>query len=97
MISVAQFAVISLIAIAYYIYRFYRDVSKYPRGPRPLPVIGNLLQINATNTHKCIERLAKIYGPVFTLFLPKPTVMLLDLASIKEALIKKGNSRFKKL
>ncbi len=95
MISIAQVAVISLIAIVYYIYRFYRNVAKYPIGPRPLPIIGNLLEISDINTHKCLEKLAKIYGPVFTVFLPKPTVVLADLASIKEALIKKGNSQLK--
>ncbi|KAH7684517.1 Protein CYP-14A3 [Aphelenchoides avenae] len=34
--------------------------------------------------------MSKVYGPVFTLFLPLPTVMLMDFESIEEALRKKG-------
>lgn len=29
--------------ICYYVARFYNKVSKYPKGPFPLPIVGNLL------------------------------------------------------
>lgn len=29
--------------ISFHVMRFYRKVSKYPKGPFPLPVVGNLL------------------------------------------------------
>jgi hypothetical protein len=37
------------------------------------------------------ERLATIYGPVFTVFLPRPHVIITGFDEIKEALIKKGS------
>ena len=34
-----------LVLAAYYIRKFYDDVSKYPKGPTPLPFAGNLLTV----------------------------------------------------
>jgi hypothetical protein len=53
-------------------------------------VLGNLLQLKSENTHKQFEEFARVYGPVFTLFIPKPTVIITGLDEIREALIKKG-------
>uniref|UniRef100_A0A914VYH8 Uncharacterized protein n=1 Tax=Plectus sambesii TaxID=2011161 RepID=A0A914VYH8_9BILA len=77
--------------LIYYVYNFYRKVAKYPPGPTPLPIIGNLHQLEAINTHKQFERWSKVYGPVFTVFFPAPTVIITHLPEIKEALIKKGD------
>uniref|UniRef100_A0A914X9R1 Cytochrome P450 n=1 Tax=Plectus sambesii TaxID=2011161 RepID=A0A914X9R1_9BILA len=77
--------------LIYYLYNFYRKVAKYPPGPTPLPIIGNLHQLEAINTHKQLERWSKVYGPVFTVFFPAPTVIITQLPEIKEALIKKGD------
>lgn len=88
-----SYIVVALACIAYYIHRFYKNVGRYPPGPTPLPLVGNLLQLEKTNTHKCLEKMSKTYGPVFTIFLPTPTVVITQLAEIKEAFVKKGTLR----
>uniref|UniRef100_A0A914UVP2 Cytochrome P450 n=1 Tax=Plectus sambesii TaxID=2011161 RepID=A0A914UVP2_9BILA len=85
-----SFLLVFVACIAYYIYRFYKKVAKYPPGPRPLPLIGNIHQLELSNTHKWFEKLSQVYGPVFTVFLPRPTVVITGLPEMKEALIKKG-------
>uniref|UniRef100_A0A914W2E7 Cytochrome P450 n=1 Tax=Plectus sambesii TaxID=2011161 RepID=A0A914W2E7_9BILA len=86
-----SYIVVALVCIAYYVHRYYKNVARYPPGPTPLPFIGNLLQIDIVNTHKCLERMSATYGPVFTVFLPRPTVIITKLPEIKEALVKKGD------
>uniref|UniRef100_A0A914UYU8 Cytochrome P450 n=1 Tax=Plectus sambesii TaxID=2011161 RepID=A0A914UYU8_9BILA len=80
------------IVIAIYVYRFYKKVREYPPGPFPLPVIGNLHQLDASNTHKGIERFSLQYGPVFTVFFPHPTIVVVGLPELREALIKQGDN-----
>ncbi|XP_072875291.1 cytochrome P450 2C3-like [Chlorocebus sabaeus] len=65
--------------------------GKLPPGPTPLPIIGNILQLNTKNISKSIRMLAKDYGPVFTVYFGmKPTVVLHGYKAIKEALIDQG-------
>ncbi|KAB0381989.1 hypothetical protein FD755_003906 [Muntiacus reevesi] len=55
--------------------------GKLPPGPTPLPILGNILQLD----------LSKVYGPVFTLYFGmKPTVVLHGYEVVKEALIDLG-------
>nr|KAF6303651.1 hypothetical protein mMyoMyo1_003582 [Myotis myotis] len=64
---------------------------KLPPGPTPLPIIGNLLQLDVKNISKSLSNLSKIYGPVFTVYFGmKPMVVLHGYEAIKEALIDKG-------
>lgn len=42
--AVVIYCIIAFIVI--YIINYYRNVSKYPKGPTPLPLIGNLLIVN---------------------------------------------------
>ncbi|XP_059254154.1 cytochrome P450 2C21 isoform X1 [Mustela nigripes] len=62
--------------------------GKLPPGPTPLPIIGNILQINTKNVSKSLRKLAESYGPVFTVYFGmKPTVVLYGHEAVKEALI----------
>ncbi|XP_019494672.1 PREDICTED: cytochrome P450 2C18-like isoform X2 [Hipposideros armiger] len=59
-----------------------------PPGPTPLPVIGNILQLDLKNISKSLTQLSKVYGPVFTVYFGmKPTVVLHGYEAVKEALI----------
>lgn len=55
--------------------RRYQDLP----GPRPLPLVGNLLQIKPPRLHLQLEDWARTYGPVYRLQLgPKPAVVFGD-------------------
>ncbi|XP_072561261.1 cytochrome P450 2K1-like isoform X2 [Paramormyrops kingsleyae] len=62
--------------------------GKEPPGPRPLPLLGNLLQLDLKRLHLCLFQLSQKYGPVSTIhFGPKKTVVLAGYKVVKEALI----------
>ncbi|GAB1302397.1 Cytochrome P450 2C50 [Apodemus speciosus] len=66
--------------------------GKLPPGPTPLPIIGNLLQIDVKDINKSFTSLSKVYGPVYTLYLGrKPTVVLHGYEAVKEALVDHGD------
>ncbi|KAM6965913.1 cytochrome P450 2K1-like [Tautogolabrus adspersus] len=61
--------------------------TKEPPGPRPLPLIGNLLQLSKL-PHITLYELSKKYGPVFTFnFGPQKVVVLAGHKTIKQALV----------
>ncbi|XP_016048182.1 cytochrome P450 2C20-like isoform X2 [Erinaceus europaeus] len=66
--------------------------GRLPPGPTPLPIIGNLLQLDMKNISKSFSDLSKVYGPVFTVYFGmKPTVVLYGYEAVKEALIDWGD------
>ncbi|XP_004427921.1 PREDICTED: cytochrome P450 2C18 [Ceratotherium simum simum] len=65
--------------------------GKLPPGPTPLPIIGNILQLDVKDISKSLSKISKVYGPVFTLYLGlEPTVVLHGYEAVKEALIDLG-------
>nr|AXE71697.1 CYP2B [Arborimus longicaudus] len=59
-----------------------------PPGPRPLPLLGNLLQMDRKGPLNSFIQLQKKYGDVFTVHLgPRPVVMLYGTEAIREALV----------
>nr|XP_002756508.3 cytochrome P450 2C19 [Callithrix jacchus] len=66
--------------------------GKFPPGPTPLPIVGNLLQIDIKDITKSLANFSKVYGPVFTLYFGlKRTVVLHGYEVVKEALIDLGD------
>ncbi|VDM29736.1 unnamed protein product [Toxocara canis] len=63
---------------------------RYPPGPRPLPLIGNFHQIDLAYPHRTMMQWKNEYGSIFTVWLPKPIIVLADFDVLKEALIKQG-------
>ncbi|XP_012621834.1 cytochrome P450 2C18 [Microcebus murinus] len=65
--------------------------GKLPPGPTPLPIIGNILQVDVKNIGKSLTNFSKVYGPVFTVYFGmKPAVVLHGYEAVKEALIDHG-------
>ncbi|XP_017157561.1 cytochrome P450 2K1-like [Poecilia reticulata] len=59
-----------------------------PPGPKPLPFLGNMLQIDLKKPYKTFMEFYKKYGPVFTVHLgPKKVVVLAGYRTVKEALV----------
>ncbi|PKU62311.1 geraniol 8-hydroxylase-like [Dendrobium catenatum] len=57
-----------------------------PPGPRPLPVLGNLLELGQ-NPHRSLARLARIHGPVMSLKIGSiHTIVISSPSSAKEVL-----------
>ncbi|XP_015247771.1 PREDICTED: cytochrome P450 2K1-like [Cyprinodon variegatus] len=62
--------------------------GKDPPGPRPLPLIGNLLQLDLRRIYHSLLELSKEFGSVFTVYLgPQKVVVLAGYKTVKEALV----------
>ncbi|XP_030576816.1 cytochrome P450 2K1-like [Archocentrus centrarchus] len=62
--------------------------GKEPPGPRPFPLLGNLLQLDLKRPYKTLLELSKKYGSVFTIYLgTKKVVILAGYKTVKEALV----------
>lgn len=92
--------VVGLVLLLYVI-QYYRWVSRYPKGPLPLPIIGNLLSVCCSFSRQqfqydleaptaYMEKMRKTYGDVFTVFLPKPQVVIAGYAHLKESFVTQG-------
>jgi cytochrome P450 len=56
-------------------------------GPKGLPLVGNLLQLDVTQLHTILERWADTYGPLYTFRIArKPVVAIAEPALIHEVL-----------
>ncbi|XP_066504717.1 cytochrome P450 2D3-like [Hoplias malabaricus] len=65
--------------------------KNFPPGPRPVPIFGNLFELNLSNPLKDFERLAEHYGNVYSLYIGgRPAVVLTGLTAVKEALVTKA-------
>ncbi|XP_036590329.1 cytochrome P450 2C23-like [Trichosurus vulpecula] len=67
--------------------------GKLPPGPTPLPLIGNILQLNLKNMAASFSQMAKKYGPIYTVYIGTQRVVVLHGYDIlKEALIDQGDA-----
>uniref|UniRef100_A0A0K0FGA1 Cytochrome P450 18a1 (inferred by orthology to a D. melanogaster protein) n=1 Tax=Strongyloides venezuelensis TaxID=75913 RepID=A0A0K0FGA1_STRVS len=84
--------IILIAIIIIYLISFYGKVKSLPPGPMPFPIIGNLLTFDFSKMHLWIRDQKKIYGNVFTIWMPTPLVILADNDSIKEALVENDDN-----
>ncbi|KAG2469028.1 CP2CG protein, partial [Polypterus senegalus] len=64
-----------------------------PPGPTPLPVIGNLLQVNGKTPYKRLLKLSNTYGPVMTVHLGgRRAVVLVGHEAVQEALVQQADA-----
>ncbi|XP_035472854.1 cytochrome P450 2K1 isoform X1 [Scophthalmus maximus] len=65
-----------------------QQTDRDPPGPRPLPLLGNLLQLDLEKPFYSFLELSKKYGSVFTVYLgSKRVVVLAGYKTVKEALV----------
>ncbi|XP_044124496.1 LOW QUALITY PROTEIN: cytochrome P450 2A10-like [Bufo gargarizans] len=65
-----------------------KSKGRLPPGPTPLPILGNLLQLNGKEVFKSLKKLSEKYGPVYTIHMGMdPAVVLCSCDAVKEALI----------
>ncbi|CAH2314103.1 cytochrome P450 2H2-like [Pelobates cultripes] len=73
-----------------------RDNKKYenlPPGPSPLPLLGNMLQMNPSELPQSLVKLSETYGPVYSINLfGLRGVVLIGCDTVKEALQDYGDS-----
>jgi cytochrome P450/nitrite reductase/ring-hydroxylating ferredoxin subunit len=63
-----------------------RSLDDLP-GPKPLPLVGNLYQLNPTKVHLTLQAWAEQYGPIYRLMLgPRRAVAISDPHLINELL-----------
>uniref|UniRef100_A0A6I8NVT3 Cytochrome P450 n=1 Tax=Ornithorhynchus anatinus TaxID=9258 RepID=A0A6I8NVT3_ORNAN len=73
------------------IWRQWKDRSKMPPGPTPLPFFGNYLHLDINQMSNSLIKVSRKYGPVFTVHLgPRRVVVLCGYQAVKEALVDQG-------
>ncbi|KAJ3682615.1 hypothetical protein LUZ60_015188 [Juncus effusus] len=56
-----------------------QTLPPFPPGPKPLPLVGNLLQLGSTSQpHVTFTSLSKTYGPIFSLKLGQVTTIVIS-------------------
>ncbi|XP_076767828.1 cytochrome P450 2D10-like isoform X3 [Arvicanthis niloticus] len=87
---VAIFTVIFILLVDL-MYRRQRWNSRYPPGPVPWPVLGNLLQVDLDIMPYSLYKLKNRYGDVFSLQMAwKPVVVINGLKAMQEVLVTCG-------
>ncbi|XP_041814106.1 cytochrome P450 2K1-like [Chelmon rostratus] len=90
-ISVSFLGALVVLLLIYLVSSFsfsLQEDRKDPPGPKPLPLLGNLLQLDLARPYKTLLELSKKYGSVFTVYFgPKKVVVLAGHKTVKEALV----------
>ncbi|XP_066494482.1 cytochrome P450 2A6-like [Tiliqua scincoides] len=77
-----------IICLACLVLSTQRQLHRMPPGPIPLPIIGNLLQVNTNDMLHSLVKIRETYGPVYTIHLgPRRIVVLCGYNAVKEALV----------
>lgn len=67
--------------------------QNFPPGPRPLPIIGNLLLFDLKRPYRTYLELSKKYGPVFSVQMGhRKIVVISGYETVKEALVTKADA-----
>ncbi|XP_074552020.1 cytochrome P450 2K1-like [Halichoeres trimaculatus] len=76
------------ILLVFYVFFSGFNQRKGPPGPWPLPLIGNLLQLDPKSPHTTFYQLSKKYGPVFSFHIgPQKMVVFAGHKMVKHALV----------
>uniref|UniRef100_A0A8P4K912 Cytochrome P450 2K1 n=1 Tax=Dicentrarchus labrax TaxID=13489 RepID=A0A8P4K912_DICLA len=88
--SVSLLGALVVLLLVYFISSSFssQEEGKDPPGPKPLPLLGNLLQLDLKRPYNTLLELSKKYGSVFTVYFgTKKVVVLAGYKTVKEALV----------
>ncbi|CAL8326894.1 unnamed protein product [Boreogadus saida] len=89
--SIMQIFLVVIICVLLWLKLKPRRPKHFPPGPDPVPVFGNILQLSTTNPLRDLNKFARRYGDVYSLFLGnRPAVFLHGLQVIRQALVTQG-------
>ncbi|XP_063289450.1 cytochrome P450 2C31-like [Pelobates fuscus] len=86
---------VSFITLLFYlvIWRGKKKQGNLPPGPTPLPLLGNILDLNPSEAPRSILQLSEKYGPVFTFYtFRQPAVIIIGCDTIREVLQEHGDA-----
>ncbi|KAJ1413671.1 Cytochrome P450 [Sesbania bispinosa] len=63
------------------------NFSKLPPGPRPYPIIGNILELLRSNPLEAFTQLSKTYGPIMTVKLGSTTTIVISSPQIAKEVL----------
>jgi len=70
-----------------------QNFAKLPPGPKPLPIIGNILQLGK-NPHKTLTNFSNIYGPIMTLKLGTITTIVISSPQLAKQVLHENSQIF---
>ena len=70
-----------------------KSCKKLPPGPRPFPIIGNILELGS-QPHQALTKLSKIHGPIMALQLGKITTIVVSSPEIAKEVLRKYDQFF---
>ncbi|CAJ2655672.1 cytochrome P450 83B1-like [Trifolium pratense] len=88
------FLLVLLIILPLLIIFFHKHKTHNPPGPKGLPIIGNLHQLDICNLHLQFSQFSKIYGPLFSLKLGFRKAIVVSSAEIAKQVLKNNDLIF---
>lgn len=73
-----------------------RSISKLP-GPKGLPILGNLLQIDFSKLHQVMEQWADIYGDVYKFKLANKTVVAISNTELIHTILRDRPKAYRRI
>ncbi|KAG8545995.1 hypothetical protein GDO81_019937 [Engystomops pustulosus] len=90
MMDLSTSLLLGLVILAF-LWRKVLRSNDFPPGPVPVPVFGNLLQMDFTNPLTGLRKFSDVYGPVYSIYLGFiPAVVVRGFKDLKEVLVTKG-------
>ncbi|CAK8569786.1 unnamed protein product [Lathyrus sativus] len=82
------------IFILFIIHKHKTRASSIPPGPTPLPLLGNLHQIDSSSPHLSLWKLSKHYGPIMSLHFGNTPTLVISSSKMAKHVLKTHDLKF---